>query len=93
VKGHSPEGFSFRRQHPIGPYIADFYCAKAKLLIEVDGQIHEREDRPQRDALRDQSFAEQGLETMRISSADILANAHDVSDGILRFVRDRLKRQ
>jgi len=90
LKGHSREGFSFRRQHPIGPYIADFYCAKAKLIIEVDGQIHEREDRPQRDALRDQWFAEQGMETMQISAADIMADAHDVSDGIVRYVRERL---
>ena len=92
LKGHSREGFSFRRQHPIGPYIADFYCAKIKLIIEVDGQIHEREDRPQRDALRDQWFAENGIETMRISASDIMADSHDVSDGVVRLVRDKLKR-
>ncbi len=91
LKGHSREGFSFRRQHPIGPYIADFYCAKVKLIIEVDGQIHERDDRPQRDARRDQWFAEKGIGTMRIPAADIMADARDVSDGIIRFVRDRLK--
>ena len=36
----SPGGVSFRRQHPIGPYVTDFYCAAAKLVIEIDGQIH-----------------------------------------------------
>lgn len=91
LKGHSHEGFSFRRQHPIGPYIADFYCAKARLIIEVDGQIHEREDRPQRDALRDQWFEAQVIETVRISAVDVLADAHDVSDGVLRYVSDKLK--
>jgi very-short-patch-repair endonuclease len=93
LKGHSREGFSFRRQHPIGPYIADFYCAKVSLVIEVDGQIQEREDRPQMDAIRDQWFAEQGMETMRISAMDIMTDAHDVSDGILRYVRDKLNRK
>ena len=91
LKGHSREGFSFRRQHPVGPYIADFYCAKVKLAIEVDGQIHERADRPERDALRDQWFAQRGIETMRIPAADIMADAHEVSEGIVRFVKDRLK--
>ena len=90
LKGHSREGMTFRRQHPVGPYVADFYCAKAKLVIEVDGQIHEREDRPQRDALRDQCFAEQGIETMRLSAADIMVDAHDVSDGVIRYVRGKL---
>ena len=92
LKGHSRE-MTFRRQHPVGPYIADFYCAKVSLVIEVDGQIHEREDRPQMDAIRDQWFAEQGIETMRLSAADIMADAHDVSDGILRYVRDKLNRK
>ncbi|MGC1242591.1 MAG: DUF559 domain-containing protein, partial [Chryseosolibacter sp.] len=39
------EGYRFKRQHPIMNYIADFYCHKAKLIIEVDGKIHERPDR------------------------------------------------
>jgi very-short-patch-repair endonuclease len=90
LKGHSRDGLTFRRQHPIGPYIADFYCAKVKLIIEVDGLIHERDENPQRDARRDQWFAQQGVETLRIPAADIMADAHDVSDGILRYVRERL---
>ncbi|HWU49682.1 MAG TPA: endonuclease domain-containing protein [Asticcacaulis sp.] len=91
LKGHSREGFAFRRQHPVGPYIADFYCAKVKLIIEVDGLIHERDDHPQRDERRDQWFAAQGIETMRIPASDIMADAHNVSDGVLRYVRERLK--
>ncbi len=43
LKG-KPEGVHFRKQHPIGSYIVDFYCAKAKLVIEVEGEIHDRED-------------------------------------------------
>ncbi|MEI9902937.1 MAG: DUF559 domain-containing protein [Asticcacaulis sp.] len=46
-------GISFRRQHPIGPYVLDFYCAKAKLAIEVDGLIHDRDEQAIRDEARD----------------------------------------
>jgi very-short-patch-repair endonuclease len=49
-----PHAFKFRRQHPIGQYIADFYCPAAKLVIEVDGIIHGMADRPVRDQRRDQ---------------------------------------
>ena len=48
-----PSGRRFRRQHPAGPYVLDFYCAKAKLAIEVDGETHARGDQPERDAPRD----------------------------------------
>src|SRR5579862_1871331 len=42
----------FRRQHPIGPYVLDFYCAKARLAVEIDGASHDMGDRPQRDIRR-----------------------------------------
>ena len=42
----------FRRQHPIGPYVVDFYCASARLAIEVDGFAHEVGNQPARDQLR-----------------------------------------
>lgn len=37
-------GYKFRRQHPIGPYVVDFYCASGKLVVEVDGDVHALED-------------------------------------------------
>ena len=46
-------GLRFRRQHPAGQYVLDFYCAPARLAIEVDGEAHARGDRPERDATRD----------------------------------------
>jgi very-short-patch-repair endonuclease len=49
----SPAGIKFRRQYAIGPYIADFYCPAAKLVIEVDGQIHDFEQQAEHDAARD----------------------------------------
>ena len=43
----------FRRQHPIGPYVLDFYCAEARLAVEIDGYSHDVGDRPRRDVRRD----------------------------------------
>ncbi len=51
LKG-SPQGLRFRKQHPIGAYRADFYCAQSKLVIEVDGIAHDMGDRPAHDATR-----------------------------------------
>ena len=47
------EGLRFRKQHSAGNYVLDFYCAPARLAVEVDGEAHERGDRPERDAVRD----------------------------------------
>jgi len=69
-----PTGLRFRRQHPAGPYVLDFYCAVARLAIEVDGDAHSRGMRPSRDAIRDDWLNEQGIEVLRISAQDILRN-------------------
>ncbi|MDV3455564.1 DUF559 domain-containing protein [Sphingomonas sp. HF-S4] len=49
-------GVKFRRQHPIGPCVADFYCASARLVVEIDGEIHA--DRVDDDQARDQFMQE-----------------------------------
>lgn len=67
-----PAGFKFRRQHPCGPYVLDFYCAAAKLAIEVDGVAHDMGDRPEHDARRERSLNGQGIEIMRIRAGDIV---------------------
>jgi len=53
LRGGGPNHPAFRRQHPIGPYVLDFYCAKARLCVEVDGGSHSMGDQPRRDARRD----------------------------------------
>ena len=67
-----PGGFRFRKQHPAGPYVMDFYCAEARLCIEVDGAFHAIGDRPERDAKRDDLLARHGVETLRIAASDVL---------------------
>ena len=71
----------FRRQHAIGPFVADFYCPAAKLVIEVDGATHnERQDA---DGRRDTYIASLGLRTNRIAAGDILADPEAIANGII----------
>ena len=86
----SPSGLKFRRQHPTGLYDLDFYCSDARLAIEVDGEAHERGDRPARDAMRDQWLQEKGIETLRIPAAEMLSNFEGVLRGIVAEAMARL---
>ena len=74
---------AFRRQHPLGPYILDFYCAKARLAVEVDGWSHAVGDRPARDARRDAWLAEQGVRTLRVDAEDVMRDPDGVADGVM----------
>jgi very-short-patch-repair endonuclease len=62
LRGHKLAGLKFRRQHPIGPYILDFYCAAAKLAVEVDGAVHDRAEQAEHDRRRTLWLAERGSE-------------------------------
>ncbi len=80
----------FRNQHPIGPYILDFYCATARLCVEVDGADHTRDDRIARDAVRDAYLAELGIHTCRIPAGDVLNDPDEMADGVFRLALDRI---
>ena len=73
-----PGGHKFRRQHPAGRYVLDFYCSKACLCIEVDGLAHDMGDNPQRDLQRDEWLAKQGIETLRIPAVEIFRDVEPV---------------
>jgi len=63
----------FRRQHPIGPYILDFYCSKALLAVEIDGAAaHDGAERAQHDSRRYRWLREQGIRVLRFAATDIL---------------------
>ncbi len=74
-----PGGFKFRKQHPAGPYVFDFYCPAARLAVEVDGEAHSRGDRPERDLKRDAWCAEHGIRVMRIAAIDVMRDLDAVS--------------
>jgi very-short-patch-repair endonuclease len=85
-----PGGHRFRRQHPAGPFVLDFFCARANLAIEIDGFSHETGDRPMRDEARDAWLRERRIDTLRIPAADVLRDAAEVTEAIVQVVGERL---
>ena len=83
------EGFHFRRQHPIGPYVLDFYCAEIRLGIELDGGQHGFTRQQQRDAQRTRWLAERKIEVMRFWNNDVISNFEGVLSKIVRIARER----
>lgn len=75
-----------RRQHPIGKYIADFYCDELKLVIEIDGSIHDLENIKQKDLIRDNFMKEEGLHILRFSNEDVFSNPHLIEEGIKKHM-------
>ena len=81
-----PGGYRFRRQHPAGQYRLDFYCAKARLCIEVDGEAHGYGDRPSHDDVRDAWLTAQGVRTLRIPATEVMRNL----EGTLRHILEAI---
>jgi very-short-patch-repair endonuclease len=82
-------GFHWRKQHPAGEYDLDFYCDRAKLCVEVDGEAHERGDQPRKDAQRDAWIAQHSILTLRIPASEVLANLDGVARLISSVARER----
>jgi len=66
------EGLRFRKQHPMGGFVLDFYLPSARLAVEVDGEAHDRGDRPERDARRDAWLAARGVAVLRFPAREVL---------------------
>ena len=82
-----PEGLKFRRQHPVGPYVLDFYCASAHLAIEIDGSGHDHAQQIAHDERRDHWLREQGIKVLRIKAVDVLTDLDSVMRHILNNCR------
>ena len=74
---------SFRRQHPIGPYVADFYCPAARLVIEIDGEVHADTARIALDDRRDHLLQENGYQVLRFTAADVLKDVDAAANAIV----------
>ena len=81
----------FYRQKPLLNYIVDFYCAKARLVIELDGSQHFEPEHQKRDAERDKSLAEYGLRVLRFDDRQVLAETDSVVAEIDKAVKERLE--
>ena len=85
-----PAGLKFRKQHPAGVYVLDFFCAEASLCIEVDGEAHDRGDQPAFDAGRGHWLTLHGIETLRIPATAILRDIESVVTHVVATARARL---
>ncbi|MEI9406266.1 endonuclease domain-containing protein [Mesorhizobium argentiipisi] len=72
-------GLKFRRQSPIGPYIVDFVCPSVKLIVEVDGDLHETEAGKRHDLNRDSYLQSLGYVVLRIDEPDVINSAWHVA--------------
>ena len=79
-------GFKVRRQHPIGPYVVDFYVREGALVIEVDGEAHNRGPQPQRDQQRDAYLASKGYRILRFAALDVMRNI----DGVIAAISEQV---
>ena len=82
------QGFRFRRQHPIGRFIVDFYCREVRLVIEVDGSVHDTSEAIEYDEARQTFLEHRGLTVLRFSNAEVINNTQFV----LCCIKQRLLR-
>jgi very-short-patch-repair endonuclease len=86
LRNRGLEGYKFRRQHPIGRYIVDFYCVQTRLVIEVDGGIHLTQEAS--DAVRTKWLESSGCTVIRFYNTDINHNIEAVETRILEVCKD-----
>ena len=86
------DGIKFLRQHPIGRYIADFYCNEFKFVVELDGNIHDAPDRKEYDSYRTEDLDARGISVLRIRNDRItIENMDQVLNEIRLFIESRAK--
>jgi very-short-patch-repair endonuclease len=83
LRNKQVQGHRFRRQHPIGPYIVDFFCSAAKLIVELDGGQHGADAAIAYDAARTAWLEKRGYRVLRFDNVEFLKNPYGVLDGIL----------
>jgi uroporphyrinogen-III synthase len=80
------EGLRFRRQHPKDNYIVDFYCKEKSLIIEIDGPLHEEEERKLKDTIREIYLQKKGYRILRFRDKELLGNTDDILQRIKKFI-------
>lgn len=92
LKNNQILGLRFKPQHPIGQFIVDFYCHPLKLVIEIDGEIHEKAQSREYDENRTIELEKFGLEVIRISNQEVMENLDSVINKITDICRIIIKR-
>jgi very-short-patch-repair endonuclease len=83
--------YKFRRQHPIDFFIIDFYCAEARLLIEIDGGSHLAKEQMEYDKARTEYLEALGYKVIRFTNDDVRYNINTVADKIIKTVEKRVE--
>ncbi len=80
-------GVKFKRQHSIGGYILDFYCSEKKLIIELDGEIHNTKEAREYDQVRDKFFTDLGYQTIRFKNSEVENDIAEVVSEVNKFLK------
>ncbi|MCW3170541.1 endonuclease domain-containing protein [Chryseobacterium sp. 09-1422] len=83
LRNNQLKGYKFRRQHPIGLYIVDFYCHQLKLVIEIDGDYHNIQEQIEKDKERTQNLETDGLQLIRFTNKDVMENLEKIISEIM----------
>lgn len=90
LRANQLDGLHFRRQHPLGPFVLDFYCHAARLAVEVDGGVHDLPGRMERDQVKDCWLRERGVMTLRLPDRLVENDINGAVVRIRRAVAERL---
>lgn len=91
LKGNKVDGLRFKSQHPIDTFIADFYCHKLHLVIEIDGDSHNSNDQKEYDEGRTYDMEKHGIRTLRFTNQEIENDVPSVIRSIKKFAEGMLK--
>ncbi len=88
LKGRKIKGYQFMRQKPIGNFIADFYCSKLKLVIEIDGESHGNPIRLLKDEEKDSYLISLGISVLRYDDDDVKTDISGVIDHLIEWIEN-----
>ena len=91
LKANRLDGLGFRRQTPIRNYIADFICMSAKLIVELDGESHDFDERQKADQKRDAFFVSEGFQVLRFTNEQVMSNLEGVVETIRHATSSRAR--
>lgn len=88
LRGNKVMGLKFRRQHPIDVFVADFYCHKLRLVIEIDGEYHLEKEQSIYDSARTEEIAGHGISVLRFTNSEVEKDIKGVVDRITKACKE-----
>jgi len=86
LRGKQLDGYRFRQQHGFGPYVLDFYCPSIRLCVELDGEVHDKDDVKQKDKERTEFLKQNRIHVLRFKNEEVEHNIETVLNKIREFV-------